>query len=91
MSQVRYVLDSSCLIKPGYGGWRARHGQASLSEQQRWSLDRIADVIATSAGVTADDLDSTPFHGAWGSRRRHPRSLAEMGAYLQQLNWEVTA
>lgn len=47
-------------VEEQYAGWLAQQCQSGLpfTEQQRWWLDRIADVIATSAGVTADDLDN---------------------------------
>ncbi|MGB6162208.1 MAG: type I restriction-modification enzyme R subunit C-terminal domain-containing protein [Pseudonocardiaceae bacterium] len=34
---------------------------AVFTDRQRWWLDRIADVIASSAGITSDDLDNAPF------------------------------
>ena len=34
---------------------------AVVTQRQRWRLDRIADVIATSAGISANDLDNALF------------------------------
>lgn len=93
MSHVRYVLDSPCLIKLGYGGWRARQdlARASFSEQQRWWLDRIADVIAASDGMTTDDLDNAPFIERGGVDGAVRDLGAEAASYLEQLNRELTA
>ena len=33
----------------------------TFSETERWWLDRMVDVIASSAGITPDDLDEAPF------------------------------
>ena len=59
-------------------------------EQQRWWLDRIADVIATSAGITDDDLDNAPIteRGGIDGAIRDLRPGA--GAYLASLNTELT-
>lgn len=46
-----------------YQSWLAQQEQAGVhfNDRERWWLDRIADVIAQSAGVSVDDLDSAPF------------------------------
>lgn len=63
---------------------------AWFNDPQRWSLERMADVIVPSAGATADDLENAPFtehggvHGAI-------RDLGKKGArYLDRLNAELT-
>ncbi len=64
---------------------------ASFTEQQRWWLDRMADVVATSAGVIAEDLDNAPFTEG-GEVDGAVRDLgAAAGTYLEQLNAELTA
>jgi len=100
VSLVRFALGTDDELVPyaskveeRYAGWLAQQAQAgaSFTEQQRWWLDRIADVIATSAGVTADDLDNAPFTERGGV----DGALRDLGAgaatYLVELNAELTA
>ncbi len=59
--------------------------------EQRWWLDRIAETVAESAGVSADDLDAAPFTergGVDGAVRDLGPGLADL---LEQLNQELTA
>ncbi|NQU36200.1 MAG: DEAD/DEAH box helicase family protein, partial [Actinobacteria bacterium] len=46
-----------------YQSWLAQQKQAGVqfNERERWWLDRIADVIAQSAGISVGDLDAAPF------------------------------
>ena len=80
-------------VREKYSAWLAQQSQAGVvfSERQRWWLDRIADVIATSAGVTVDDLDNAPFAergGVDGAIRDLGQSAA---IYIDQLNVGLTA
>jgi len=76
-----------------YIAWLAQQEQAgaAFTERQRWWLDRIADVIATSAGITADDLDNAPF----AERGGVDGALRDLGgdaeSYLVELNAELPA
>lgn len=93
MSPLRCVSDSSCLIKPRYGGCLAQqtHSGAPSSGQQRLWLDRIADFIAISVAVTAYGLDNTPFTergGVAGAIRDHG---SEAGRSPEPLNAKLTA
>jgi len=96
---VRFALGTDDELVPyaskvaeRYAAWLAQQAQAgaSFTEQQRWWLDRIADVIATSAGVTAEDLDNAPFteRGGVDGAVRDLGSAA--GTYVEQLNAELT-
>jgi len=62
-----------------------------LCRRQRWWLDRIAQVIAESAGVSADDLDTAPFTERGGV----DGALADLGPgvadMLKSMNTELTA
>ncbi len=51
------------VVEERYGSWLARQKQAgvSFSSDQMWWLDRIKDIVITSASFTTDDLDSVPF------------------------------
>ncbi len=79
--------------RPVLLAWHAG-GAATLTrpgERARWWLDRIADIIATSAGVTADDLDNAPFTERGGVDGAVRDLGSEAARYLEQLNAELTA
>jgi type I restriction enzyme R subunit len=100
VSLVRFTLGEDDELVPygeivgdRYATWLLQQEQAgaTFSEQQRWWLDRIADVIATSAGVTTEDLDNTPFTergGVDGAIRDLGPAVA---TFLDQLNAELPA
>jgi len=99
VSLVRFALGTddelvsyASKVEERYAGWLAQQAQAgaAFTEQQRWWLDRIADVIATSAGVSADDLDNAPFTERGGVEGAL-RDLGDDAArYLEQLNVDLT-
>ncbi len=99
VSLVRFALGTDDQLVPyaskveeRYAGWLAQQAQAgaSFTERQRWWLDRIADVIATSAGVTADDLDNAPFTERGGVDGALRDLGTDVGTYVEQLNTELT-
>ena len=70
VSLLRFTLGTDGELVPyaervgeRYAAWLRQQEQAGITfpAKQRWWLDRLAQVIAASAGVTADDLDSAPF------------------------------
>jgi type I restriction enzyme R subunit len=100
VSLVRFTLGEdeqlvpyAAKVQQRYAAWLAQQHQAGavFTDRQRWWLDRIADVIASSAGITADDLDNAPFTDRGGV----DGALRDLGdqaaAYLDQLNTELTA
>jgi len=100
VSLVRFALGTDDELVPyaskveeRYAGWLAQQAQAgaAFTERQRWWLDRIADVIATSAGVTPDDLDNAPFTERGGVDGAVRDLGSEAARYLEQLNAELTA
>ncbi|RBY92702.1 hypothetical protein DQ241_01095 [Blastococcus sp. TF02A-30] len=100
VSLVRFTLGADDRLEPfaakvgeRYRSWLAQQEQAGavFTERQRWWLDRMADVIAASAGITEDDLDNVPFteHGGVDGLLR---DLGEKAAvYLADLNRELIA
>jgi len=80
-------------VEARYARWLAQQAQAgaSFTEQQRWWLDRIADVIATSAGVTVEDLDNAPFSERGGLDGALRDFGTEAATYLSRLNAKMTA
>lgn len=85
------LVHSASKAEERYAGWLAQQAGASFTEQQRWWLDRIADVIATSARVKADDLDNAPCTERGGVDGAICDLGAAASAYLEQLNNELTA
>ncbi len=99
ISLVRYTLDQDPDLVPyrdsvqeRYAGWLTQQEQAGVTftDRQRWWLDRIADVIAQSAGITPDDLDKAPFTER-GGLDGVAGDLPSVTGMLEQLNMELTA
>lgn len=80
-------------VRERYAGWLRQQEQAGakFSPVERWWLDRMADVIASSAGLSDDDLDAAPF-AERGGVDGLVRDLGERAAaIISQLNQELTA
>ena len=100
VSLVRFTLGEDDELVPyaervqtRYTTWLAQQQQAGVqfTDRQRWWLDKIADVIAISAGVSADDLDNAPFADRGGVDGAIRDLGTEAALYLDQLNAELTA
>ena len=80
-------------VRERYAGWLAQQEQAgaTFSDSERWWLDRMVEVIAASAGISADDLDARALHRARRNGRRHPRPWRRAGTLIDELNKELTA
>ena len=80
-------------VQERYAAWLLAQEQAgaNFTDQERWWLDRMAVVIASSAGVSGDDLDNAPFSERGGVdgalRDLGPRA----GELIEELNVELTA
>ncbi len=100
VSLVRFTLGADDRLEPfaakvaeRYQAWLVQQEQAGalFTERQRWWLNRMADVIAASAGITEDDLDNVPFTEQGGVDGLI-RDLGDKAAvYLADLNRELTA
>jgi len=99
ISLVRFALEQEADLVPyreavqeRYAGWLVQQGQAGVNfnEGERWWLDRIADVIAQSAGITADDLEKSPFTER-GGLDGVAAELPGVASLLEQLSAELTA
>ena len=80
-------------VRERYAAWLAQQHQSGVNftETQRWWLDRMVEVIANSAGITAADLDEAPFTergGVDGALRDLGDQAADL---LENLNAELTA
>lgn len=80
-------------VQERYAAWLTQQEQAGVmfNETERWWLDRMVAVIASSAGITADDLDEAPFteRGGVDGALRDLGDAA--GDLLEELNQELTA
>ncbi len=100
VSLLRYSIGVDAELVPyadrvheRYAGWLAQVAQAGtvFTDTQRWWLDRMVEVIASSAGITTEDLDEAPFNER-GGVDGILRDLGDGAAdYLDQLNAELTA
>nr|MBA3430759.1 DEAD/DEAH box helicase [Actinomycetota bacterium] len=100
VSLVRYTVGADAelvpyadLVRERYAAWLAQQEQAGVtfSEAERWWLDRMVSVIASSAGINASDLDDAPFTERGGTDGAL-RDLGDRAADLiEELNMELTA
>jgi type I restriction enzyme R subunit len=80
-------------VKLKYVSWLAQQEQAgaTFSSRERWWLDRMVQVIASSAGISPADLDTPPFIENGGTDGAI-RDLGDRAAtLLEMLNQELTA
>ena len=100
VSLLRFTLHEDNELVPyadkvheRYAGWLAGQAQSGVvfTGAQRWWLDNIAAVIASSAGIDAADLDEAPFteRGGVDGALRDLGDTA--GDLLETLNQELTA
>ena len=80
-------------VREKYAAWLAQQEQAGVafSSNERWWLDRMVQVIASSAGISPADLDNPPFIENGGTDGAI-RDLGDRAATLiNELNKELTA
>ncbi|TLH64825.1 hypothetical protein C1S79_19635 [Mycolicibacterium phocaicum] len=80
-------------VRERYAAWLTQQDQsgAVFTEIERWWLDRMVSVIASSAGIRVEDLDDAPFTERGGTDGAI-RDLGERAAELiDELNAELTA
>ncbi|MEV0419055.1 DEAD/DEAH box helicase family protein [Streptosporangium canum] len=89
----REVRPFRSIIEERYATWRASQERSGVTftPEQRWYLDRIVGVIATSVEITVEDLHGMPF-----DQRGGPYGFAEAfgdraASILEELNKELTA
>ncbi len=80
-------------VRERYAAWLAQQNQAgtSFSPLERWWLDHMVEVIGSSAGITAHDLDEAPFTEKGGVDGALRDLGDRTGDLLDQLNTELTA
>lgn len=80
-------------VRERYAAWLAQQEQASVvfSDAERWWLDRMVSVIASSAGIRVEDLDDAPFTERGGTDGALRDLGDRAGALVEELNAELTA
>ena len=100
VSLLRYTVgvDSELVpyaarVQERYAAWLAQQAQAGseFSPDERWWLDHMVDVIASSAGISADDLDRAPFTEKGGVDGALRDLGDRAGDLLDELSTELTA
>ncbi|WP_207555733.1 DEAD/DEAH box helicase family protein [Intrasporangium flavum] len=100
VSLLRYTVgvDSELVpyadqVRERYAAWLAQQEQAgtTFSPLERWWLDRMVEVIASSAGITADDLDQAPFTDKGGIDGALRDLGDRTGDLIDELNSGLTA
>jgi type I restriction enzyme R subunit len=100
VSLLRYTVGQDSQLVPyaervreKYAGWLAQQEQsgATFSEDERWWLDRMVEVIANSAGISDADLDLAPFTERGGVDGCQRDLGDRAGDLLESLNVDLTA
>lgn len=100
VSLLRYTLGEddelvpySDRVRERYAGWLMQQEQegARFTDTQRWWLDRMADVVASSAGLSDEDLDNAPFSERGGVDGAIRDLGPKAGAIIEDLSAELTA
>jgi len=93
LGQEDDLVPYADMVAERYAAWLLQQEQAGavFTAEQRWWLDRIAETVAESAGVRAEDLDAAPFTERGGV----DGALRDLGpgvvGLLEQLDAELTA
>jgi len=100
VSLLRFTLGTDAelipyadVVRTRYDGWLLQQAQAgaTYTDAQRWWLDRMADVIASSAGLTDGDLDAAPFTERGGIDGIIRDLGGDASRLITELNEELTA
>ncbi|MEB3049052.1 type I restriction-modification enzyme R subunit C-terminal domain-containing protein [Mycolicibacter sp. MYC123] len=80
-------------VRERYAGWLAQQQQAGVefTDAERWWLDRMVSVIASSAGIRVEDLDDAPFSERGGTDGAIRDLGDRAGELVDELNAELTA
>lgn len=80
-------------VQEKYATWLVQQAGAGVhfTESERWWLDRMVQVIAGSAGITAEDLDESPFTERGGVDGALRDLGDRAGDLVEELNMELTA
>ncbi|WP_298801892.1 DEAD/DEAH box helicase family protein [uncultured Pseudokineococcus sp.] len=101
VSLLRFTLGQDDELVPyadgvaeRYAAWQRQQEQAGVrfTDDETWWLDRMAEVIASSAGIAPDDLETAPFTERGGQDGLLRALGSDRGVELfHELNRELTA
>jgi type I restriction enzyme R subunit len=100
VSLVRYAMQQDNELVPypervaaNFKAWVAQQQAAGkgFSDEQRWWLEKMAEHIAGSLGIAAEDFELSPFAQRGGLGRVHQLFGAELPKVIDELNRELVA
>ncbi|MCA3228219.1 MAG: DEAD/DEAH box helicase family protein [Burkholderiales bacterium] len=100
VSLVRYAMQQDNELVPypervaaNFKAWMAQQQAAGkgFSDEQRWWLGKMAEHIAGSLGIAAEDFELSPFAQRGGLGRVHQLFGAELPKVIDALNRELVA
>jgi type I restriction enzyme R subunit len=100
VSLVRYAMQQDNELVPypervaaNFKAWMAQQQAAGkgFSDEQRWWLEKMAEHIAGSLGIAAEDFELSPFAQRGGLGRVHQLFGVELPKVIDALNRELVA
>jgi type I restriction enzyme R subunit len=100
VSLVRFAMQQDNELVPypervaaSFKAWVAQQQAAGkgFSDEQRWWLEKMAEHIAGSLGIAAEDFELSPFAQRGGLGRVHQLFGAELPKVIDALNRELVA
>lgn len=100
VSLVRYAIHQDNELVPypervamNFRAWMAQQQTAGrvFTNEQRWWLERMAEHIASSLGLEAQDFELPPFNQRGGLGKVHQLFGAELPKVLEAMNKELAA
>lgn len=87
------LMPYSEQVEARYANWLTRQDQAGVlfTEIQRWWLDKMMQIIASSAELGAHDLENAPFDERGGIDGALRDLGDDAGAIIEELNRELAA
>ena len=87
------LVPYAARVQERYAAWLAQQEQAGteFSPLERWWLDRMVEVIASSAGISLEDLDRSPYTDNGGIDGALRDLGDRAGDLVDELNTELTA
>jgi type I restriction enzyme R subunit len=93
MQQDNELVPYPERVAANFKAWMAQQQAAGkgFSDEQRWWLEKMAEHIAGSLGIAAEDFELSPFAQRGGLGRVHQLFGAELPKVIDALNRELVA
>ena len=93
MHQENELVPYPERVAANFKAWMAQQQAAgkAFTDEQRWWLEKMAEHIAGSLGIAAEDFDLSPFDQRGGLGRVHQLFGAELPKVIDELNRELVA